>query len=277
MNRKVNILVASHKPDKVYQDKVYTPIHVGRSISKYKQEMADMIGDDTGDNISEKNKTYCELTATYWAWKNLHDVEYIGLAHYRRYFETRFTEENIDSIFKDCDVVLTKPFIHDRYMEFKLAREVLQEDEVILLSVIKNLYPEYEQDVINYLYDFKDYPFNMFVMRKKRFSEYCEFLFSILAECERKMHSLPYTCASRRFGYIAEFLLPIFCIHNGLHIRTEFVVPFVGERATRPFDWNQRLKIKILHKIYDKHKPTSFEQMYDKAVIVGLKNDGISL
>ena len=64
MNQKIKILVASHKPDKVYHDNVYTPIHVGRSISRYKDEMADMIGDNTGDNISEKNPTYCESICT---------------------------------------------------------------------------------------------------------------------------------------------------------------------------------------------------------------------
>lgn len=51
---KIVILVATHKPDKVYQDDIYTPIHVGRAVSKYKEEMAEIIGDDTGDNISEK-------------------------------------------------------------------------------------------------------------------------------------------------------------------------------------------------------------------------------
>ena len=273
---KVKILVASHKPNMVYRDDVYSPIHVGRAKSCFKDEMADMLGDDTGDNISEKNHSYCELTATYWAWKNLHDVKYVGLAHYRRYFETRFTESNIDSVFESCDVVLAKPCLHDKYLEIKLARVLSLEDEVILLSVIKKLYPDYEQDVINYLYDFKDYPFNMFVMRCEMFSAYCKFLFSILFECERKMRVIPYTCSSRRFGYIAEFLLPIYCIHNKLRIITEFVVPFIGERATRSLDWNQRLKIKILHQIYDKHKPTSFEQMYAKAVVLGLKNDGIN-
>ena len=33
----MKILVASHKPDQVYSDEVYTPIHVGRSISSYKE------------------------------------------------------------------------------------------------------------------------------------------------------------------------------------------------------------------------------------------------
>ena len=274
---KVKILVASHKPDKIYHDNVYTPIHVGRSISRYKDEMADMMGDDTGDNISEKNPAYCELTATYWAWKNLQDVEYVGLAHYRRYFETKLSENNVDAIFDTCDVILAVPNLHDKYLEIKLARVLSLEDEVILLSVIKKLYPDYEQDVINYLYDFKDYPFNMFVMRRDMFNAYCKFLFSILFECERRMRVISYTCSSRRFGYIAEFLLPIYCIHNRLRIKTEFVVPFIGECATRSFDWNQRLKIMILHHIYDKHRPVSFEQMYAKAVVLGLKNDGIDL
>lgn len=60
------VLVATHKPDKVYQDDIYTPIHVGRAVSKFKEEMTEIIGDDTGDNISAKNPRYCELTAIYW-------------------------------------------------------------------------------------------------------------------------------------------------------------------------------------------------------------------
>ena len=54
-DKKVKILVACHKPDSVYEDEVYTPIHVGRAISKCTDDMHHMIGDDTGDNISDKN------------------------------------------------------------------------------------------------------------------------------------------------------------------------------------------------------------------------------
>lgn len=276
-NKKLTILVASHKPDKVYADNVYTPIHVGRAISKYKDEMSDMIGDDTGDNISEKNGAYCELTAIYWAWKNLKDVEYIGLAHYRRYFETKFTEENIDEIFRSCDVILAEPYLHDRYNEMKMARSLDMEDEVIFLKVFKKLYPEYEQTLIDYLYGFKDYAYNMFVMRKDLFDEYCQFLFSILFECEHLMKPLVYTCSARRLGYIAEFLLPIFCLHHHLRIRTEPVVSYIGEKGARSKHIKQRMKIKLLKKIYDKHKPICIEDMCMPSVLVGLKNDGISL
>ena len=272
---KIKILVASHKPDKVYGDDVYTPIHVGRTISKYKNEMIDMIGDDTGDNISAKNGAYCELTAIYWVWKNMKDVEYVGLAHYRRYFETKFTVKNIDEIFQTCDVVLAKPYLHDRYNEMKIARTLAMEDEVIFLKVFKKLYPGYEKSLIDYLYGFKDYPYNMFVMKKDTFDDYCHFLFSILFECERFMNPISYTCSGRRLGYIAEYLLPIYCVHNNLRIRTEPVVPFIGEKGNSSKDIKQMVKIEMLKKIYDKHKPKKIEDMCMQSVLVGLKNDGI--
>ena len=77
----IKILVATHKKYWMPEDDVYLPIHVGR------EGKADLgyVGDNTGDNISEKNANYCELTGLYWAWKNL-KCDYIGLCHYRRYF-----------------------------------------------------------------------------------------------------------------------------------------------------------------------------------------------
>ena len=276
-DKNLTILVASHKPDRVYHDDVYTPIHVGRAISKFKNEMTDMIGDDTGDNISSKNGEFCELTAIYWAWKNLKDADYIGLAHYRRYFETKFTSANIEDVFKTHDVILAKPYLHDRYNEMKMARTLDMEDEVIFLKVFKKKYPEYEQSLIDYMYGLRDYPYNMFIMRWNQFDEYCKFLFSILFECERLMKPLSYTCSSRRLGYIAEYLLPIFCLHNKLRIHTEPVVSFIGEKGEAPRNIKQEIKIQILKKIYDKHKPKSIDNMCMQSVIIGLKNDGIIL
>ena len=65
---KIKILVAQHKEAKVYANDVYIPIQVGKALSQIDLGIQ---GDNTGDNISDLNPFYCELTAQYWAWKNL--------------------------------------------------------------------------------------------------------------------------------------------------------------------------------------------------------------
>lgn len=129
---------------------MYTPIHVGRAISKCTDDMHHMIGDDTGDNISDKNPMYCEVTAQYWAWKNLKDVEYIGLCHYRRYFGQRVTNDNIEFFLSDkYDVMLAKKQYDYKKVLFRLILASSQEDLYIFLYAIKKLYPEYLSTAYN--------------------------------------------------------------------------------------------------------------------------------
>lgn len=83
MNKSIKILVAHHKKSLVIKNDVYLPIHVGKAL--HKDIDLGIQGDDEGDNISKENPIYCEMTAWYWAWKNL-KADYVGLCHYRRYF-----------------------------------------------------------------------------------------------------------------------------------------------------------------------------------------------
>ena len=83
MNKSIKILVAHHKKSLVITNDVYLPIHVGKAL--HKDIDLGIQGDDEGDNISNENSIYCEMTAWYWAWKNL-KADYVGLCHYRRYF-----------------------------------------------------------------------------------------------------------------------------------------------------------------------------------------------
>lgn len=217
---KIKVFVACHKPSEIYTDDVYTPIHVGRAISKCKDEMADMIGDDTGDNISIKNLNYSELTAQYWAWKNYQDSEYIGFCHYRRYFYEKITSENIDNYFSDgTDVLLVGPCMR-RYNRWNyLKTYVCSEDLAIMQKVVKILYPDYYKTMSHYGFDFIDYPLNMFICKRDLFDKYAEWIFSILFECEKYVKLSPYSRARRIYGYLAEFLMPVFFIHHGYKIK----------------------------------------------------------
>lgn len=217
---KLKILIACHKPYKVLSNNVYTPIHVGRSISNYKDEMADMIGDDTGDNISEKNPYFSEMTAQYWAWKNIHDVEYIGFCHYRRYLEKTFTKNNIDEYFKDgTDVILAGPMLRDFGRWNKLKTFISGENLAIMQFVVKKLYPDYYQTLSEYAYGYIDYPLNMLICKKTLFDEYAKWVFDILFECEKHIKMSPYSRERRVFGYMSEFLLPVFFLHHHYKIK----------------------------------------------------------
>lgn len=72
--QKIKILVAMHKAYSLPGEDIYAPIQVGGVRIP---GMENALRDDTGENISAKNKYYCEMTALYWAWKNL-DADCIG-------------------------------------------------------------------------------------------------------------------------------------------------------------------------------------------------------
>lgn len=87
---KVKIIVSYKKklPEvAVLKNDVIIPIQTGRAITD--EIFDEMIGDDTGDNISVQNPKYNELTAQYWVWKHYEEIgnpEYIGFMHNRRQF-----------------------------------------------------------------------------------------------------------------------------------------------------------------------------------------------
>lgn len=89
-------IFVSHRIDmdsKTVNNPLYVPVRCGAVYDK--RENVDMIGDNTGDNISEKRLSFCELTVQYWAWKNV-EADYYGLCHYRRYLS--FANEEIPSV-----------------------------------------------------------------------------------------------------------------------------------------------------------------------------------
>lgn len=60
------IYVVTHKDISLKSPENYKIIGVGNNSI-----INEDFHDNTGDNISSKNKNYCELTALYWLWKIL--------------------------------------------------------------------------------------------------------------------------------------------------------------------------------------------------------------
>lgn len=51
---------------------LFVPIRCGAVFDK--RSDVNMLGDNTGDNISERRLSFCELTVLYWAWKILKQI-----------------------------------------------------------------------------------------------------------------------------------------------------------------------------------------------------------
>ncbi|CDZ24934.1 hypothetical protein CCDG5_1836 [[Clostridium] cellulosi] len=217
----IKIIIATHKKFWMPEDEIYLPLHVGK---KGKPSLG-YAGDDTGENISEKNPNYCELTGIYWAYKNL-KADYIGLVHYRRHFTTKpfiirlfkgkkncvLSGAEASEILKDYDIVVPKKrryFIETNKSHYDHCHH--PRDLAETGKIIKEKYPEYGpyfDKVMNRTYA---HMFNMFIMRKPLFDEYCAFIFDVLGELESRIDISDYnTYEARVFGFISERLLDVF-------------------------------------------------------------------
>lgn len=224
----IKILVAAHKPYWMPDDDVYLPIQVGASGK-------DSLGwqrDDEGENISAKNPNYCELTALYWAWKNL-DADYIGLCHYRRYFshntytqdpekkkQAIFRRRDYESLLKNADAIL--PVKRNYYIETVRSqyehahnKNDLAQAEILL----RDMYPKYQQAFEHVMAQRQLYITNMFVMKRHNFDDYCGWLFPLLEAIEPRITLMgrnPYE--ARAMGFLAERLFNVWLFKQSLRI-----------------------------------------------------------
>lgn len=199
MYRRGTIYIAYHKEAPIYAGKPLIPIHVGRAVSDLR--LPELIGDDTGDNISARNPCYCELTAHYWAWKNDRESSFIGLMHYRRFLEAvpalaaqpeRFAPYlNADAFAADwertfetlglngTDMILPVPrrlkeTVYDQY-----AKSHAISDLDRLRDIIAACRPDFLDDFDRTLAARELLPGNMFVMSRPMFEHYSELLFDL--------------------------------------------------------------------------------------------------
>ena len=230
----IKILIATHKKYWMPSDEVYMPIHVGREG----KDNLGYVGDNTGENISIKNPNYCELTGLYWAWKNL-DCEYIGLCHYRRYFAHKsksskledkkqaiFTRDDYERLLQQYDVILPKKrnyFIETVRSQYEHAHNKRDLDEIE--KIIKMQYPSYIEAFEKVMNSRKLHIYNMFVMNKALFDEYCTWLFDILFTLEKRIDITNYDKYNARvFGFLSERLFNIWLEKKKLKIKTVNVV-----------------------------------------------------
>lgn len=223
MNGETKIIVAVHKKYDMPTSSLYLPLHVG---AEGKGDLG-LTKDNTGENISNLNPNFCELTGLYWAWKNL-KADNIGLVHYRRYFKGKenfvvnsktkkiLSQEELNNI--DADIILPKKrnyYIETLYSHY--AHTMYVEPLDITGEIIKEKYPDYLPEFGNLKKRKKAHMFNMFIMKKEILNDYCNWLFDVLFELQKRVDDTKYDSFHARFyGRVSELLLDVYLNTNKL-------------------------------------------------------------
>ena len=135
-------IFVSHRIDmdsQTIDNPLYIPVRCGAVFDD--RENIDMLGDDTGDNISNKRLHYSELTVQYWAWKNC-EAEYYGLCHYRRYLAFKNVENG--NYRNDANQVVESvlsPFSAKKYGindYYRMRNEIIKYDFLNIYKKIKD-------------------------------------------------------------------------------------------------------------------------------------------
>lgn len=152
---KIKILVCCHKQCEIPRDPVYLPIQVGSALQNYDLgiQKDNEVNGNHCENISVLNPVFSEMTAVYWAWKNMDafdpEVEYIGLCHYRRFFYCKGSFKDSLLRRRKSRVLCTARFLK-RHWDYSLYQELncissLNDPRMISSTEkLKAIIPEYD-------------------------------------------------------------------------------------------------------------------------------------
>jgi hypothetical protein len=247
MNISLQLYSVYHKPFFIPHAAYVTPIQAGKALSNLDLKI---LADNTGDNISQLNDTFCELTVKYWIWKNAaRSTTHWGLCHYRRYFmqnpsiyikaprlkDFPATQDAIDEVLNDRlydkitsllqrhDVIVQQPmYIHKNKQGLLDLQQHYEKDHIpsdweAVMRAIKKLYPEYEKSLGVFNHSYKMSFFNMMIAPWKTWDDYLEWLFAILFEVKANIKVSDDAYQSRVFGFMSERLINLYLLHNQLN------------------------------------------------------------
>ena len=190
--------------------------------------MISELRDNAGENISAKNRNYCELTAAYYAWKNS-QAAYKGLCHYRRIFE--IDDEQMQILMErqaEWDVILPYPSIHYPNISTQHIRYIKEADWKAMLQALEEIAPDYFETYQRLVKKGEQYffNFNMLIARAEVFDDYCNFLFAVLERAEALTTPKGWERADRFAGYMGENLTTLYFLKN----KDRLKIVYAGKR-----------------------------------------------
>lgn len=180
--------------------------------------------DNTGDQISDKNPNYCELTALYWIWKNecpkMKSDDLISINHYRRWFKELKNPENIKSALSEADIILPEfePYRESVYEQYCIDSGFGKDLERVR-QIISELYPDDVRYFDQVMEQAGIHQYNMMIASSQEFSDFCSWIFPILFELEKGLDLSGYNDYQKRiYGFLSERLLNVWAASRSLKI-----------------------------------------------------------
>lgn len=200
----IDIAVCYHKPSMIFSSDALQPMQLDKELSDIDLPMR---GDNTGDNISTRNRFYSEDTALYWLWKNS-KANIKGCLHYRRLLDLTksgennysvimedikkpaefikklgLTRQHIQTLMKDADILIrNKTDINEFFdgsieEQFKAAHIPYHWD--LAMDIVKNDFPEIYDVALEVAKGQTNYFHNAVIMKSELFDKMCQFCFHI--------------------------------------------------------------------------------------------------
>ncbi len=211
---KISVIMATHIKSSKKPFEYILPMHVGAVFVK---EKFFHLTDATFDNISNKNKEYCELTSLYWIWKNSSD-KYVGLCHYRRFFNLEI--EQVSRILESDMVIVPYKSYLGKSIEGQYKANHPSKIWGVLIDVLEEYYPDYFESANGVFRENIMYPFNMMICEKVFLDKYCNWLFEILGFVELKVDLDTLDDYQKRYaGFLAERLFTLYILHNKVNVK----------------------------------------------------------
>ena len=179
-----------------------------------------------GKNIENLNKKINELTALYWIWKNTKDP-IVGLAHYRRFLLGSdggiLTIPGAKELLKTNDIIC-----HSFNLDYlTVKRNIIMMGLLggqVAYDIVRGHLPDgYQEAFAQVMESHHYYVCHLFVTKREILNEYCKWLFSFITEAA-KDYRPRIGCDPqeiRAIGYIAEALLSVWALKNGLKVASE--------------------------------------------------------
>lgn len=163
--------------------------------------------DNDGDNISDKNRQFCELTALYWLWRNC-SAEWIGLEHYRRRF---ILPEDWTARLGQVDAILPVPLYVYPSLEGNFVARHKKQVWEMAIQILSVQHPDMQEAATEYFSKQGCYsPCNMLIARREVLDNLCSWLFPMLFDLEERVGMLEDSYQNRYPGFVSERFISFF-------------------------------------------------------------------